>query len=284
MISKTLRKKNNIMLTCMVHNYNNADYMKQCLESILLQETKYKFEVIVIDDCSTDNSKQVVEYIKNKYSATNLHFFSTKKNTGFGKKAAKALSNQIKHFLKSKYIYRIDSDDYLIDKAKFEKQISHLERNPDCVGICHHYKILNEKDNSMEIANQAVVGTFSTEQLIEMYINNVVHSYNHTSTYLFRNVFQAASPPQFFIPWIFGDHLYNFCMIKHGKICYTNDIMSVYRVHKEGAWTRLSEKRKKFLSNMLPFKIFFVISFKHKIYFLVLKLKKYLKGKKWLSY
>ena len=172
----------------MVHNYNNADYMKQCLENILLQETKYKFEVIIIDDCSTDNSKQVVEYIKNKYSATNLHFFSTKKNTGYGKKAAKALSNQIKHFLKSKYIYRIDSDDYLIDKAKFEKQISHLERNPDCVGICHHYKILNEKDNSMEIANQAVVGTFSTEQLIEMYINNVVPTYNHTSTYLFTEL------------------------------------------------------------------------------------------------
>ena len=57
-------------------------------------------------------------------------FFS--QNTGLGERAIKKVNNQIKPFLKSKYIFRIDSDDYLIDKTKFEKQISYLEHNPIC--------------------------------------------------------------------------------------------------------------------------------------------------------
>lgn len=285
------------MLTCIVHNYNRDKYLRKCLESILLQETQYRFEVIVIDDCSTDNSKQEVENIikeyssKNKssplskskygfYNSDNLHFFSTKKNTGLGKKAIKKLNNQIKPFLKSKYIFRIDSDDYLIDKTKFEKQISFLEHNPVCVGICHHYKIHNEENNSMEIFNHTVVGTFSAFQIIEKYMNNVEYTYNHTSTYLYRNVYQASLPPKFNRSWIYGDVLYNFCMLKYGSICFSDDVMSVYVIHKDGVWSRLSEKRKNLLNSLLPFKIFYVLSIKHKIYFLVIKMKKYLEGKK----
>ena len=59
------------MLTCIVHNYNRDKYLHKCLESILLQETQYRFEVIVIDDCSTDNSKQEVENIIKEYSSKN---------------------------------------------------------------------------------------------------------------------------------------------------------------------------------------------------------------------
>ena len=261
------------MLTCLVHNYNREKYIEKCIESILLQETKYEFEVIVIDDCSTDKSKRVIEKIKNKFSANNLHFFSTKKNTGVGKKAVKKLSSQIKDFLKSKYIFRIDSDDYLIDYKKFEKQISFLESNPDFVGICHHFKILNEDDNSIKTANEAYVGNFTAEQLIENLIVQKYNTYNHTSTYLYRNVYKAALPPQFNISWILGDVLYNYCMVKFGKICFTDDIMSVYRIHKDGAWTSLSKNKQKSLNDSLEFKIFYVLCAKHKIYFIFKKIQ-----------
>tara|TARA_B110000259_G_C14032055_1_gene407178 strand:+ start:3553 stop:4395 length:843 start_codon:yes stop_codon:yes gene_type:complete len=278
MINVLYREPKSIILTCIVNNYNRANYIEECLESILLQETKYKFEVVVIDDCSTDNSKQVVENIKNKYSAINLHFFSTKKNTGVGKKAVKKLNSQIKRFLKSKYICRIDSDDYFIDNKKFEKQISLLESNPDCVGVCHHFKILDANDNSEKVANQAITGILSAKQLIACLVSNTA-TYNHTSTYLYRNVFQAALPTQFNMPWIKGDVLYNWCMIKRGKVCFTDDIMSVYRIHKGGVWSSLSKRKQKFLNDLLVFKIFFVLSIKHKIYFLFLKIKKFIKEK-----
>ena len=56
---------NKLTATILIANYNNAKFIKKCLTSILNQSHK-KIEIIVIDDCSTDNSIQVLKKFKKK--------------------------------------------------------------------------------------------------------------------------------------------------------------------------------------------------------------------------
>ena len=106
-------------LTCIVHNFNRANFLKKCLNSIFNQDTKYRFQIIVIDDCSTDGSEGVALKISKKFPMVPFNFFKTEKNTGIGKKAAISLKSEIDEIFHCKYFMRIDSDDFINDSDKF---------------------------------------------------------------------------------------------------------------------------------------------------------------------
>ena len=249
-------------LVCMVHCYNSEKWLKQCLDSIFSQKTKHQFQVLIIDDCSTDNTKNIAHnFIKNH---SNLHFFSTKKNTGLGKHALLDLEEEIKPFFNTDYIYRIDSDDFIIDSSKFEKQISYLDKNLDCVGICHHYRVDDEINNKSYINNAALVGTFSSAEVVKLI--NKANLYNQTATYLFRNIDKDIMPTKFKLTkWASGDVLYTWNMMKYGSICFTDDVMSVYRLHKGGAYNSKKDSKKKKANRSLLTMVFIFMSPRNKL-------------------
>ena len=255
-------------LVCVIFNYNNGNYLELCLESILKQDTIFSYDIIIIDDKSTDNSKEIFLKVKKSYQANNLHFFATHKNTGNGKKASLELNKHVKPFLKAKYILRIDSDDYIIDKNKFEKQISFLEKNKNLVGVASKYKIL--KNNVLHKNEENVLTGYIKQSLI---IKNIFFNkyclYNHTSTYIYRNIFESIVPPLMInFNFLFGDNLINFIMMNYGPIFVFDEYMSVYRIHEKGIWTRLSRREKFIFNKFIRFKIFFVLNFKHKLLFI----------------
>ena len=251
--------KRHASLTCIVNTYNRAGFIEECIRSILSQQTSHHIEIVVVDDCSTDNTKDVIEAIQTTNPKNNLHFFSTKENTGLGKAALKELKGELAPFMNADYIYRIDSDDYIIDPMKFEKQVSTLESNPDCIATCHYFKVRNEKENTELLHDSAVVGTYSARDLIELY--HIEPTYNHASTYLYRNIHQSVMPPAFENnSWAKGDVLLNWAALRYGKICYTSDVMTVYRQHDGGVWNSLSTQRKTQLNREMVFRIFLLLS------------------------
>ena len=257
---------NTVTLVCIVINYNRADMLKTCIESLLKQKTKYKFTILIVDDHSSDNTAEVVRDLQEENSDKDIFFFSTEKNYGLGKAALVALEPKMKLHLKADYLYRIDSDDYLIDSKKFEKQINFLESNPDSVGTCHHYKTIDEINNKEFISSDVITGIYSSSELIDLM--NTKLTYCQTSTYMYRNIHKSVSPPAFKHKWARGDVLYNWAMLRHGKINYTDDVMSVYRHHDKGVWISLSESKKKSENLFLFFKIFLMLSSSDKIIFL----------------
>lgn len=95
-------------LTIIVPVYNVEKYLKKCLDSIVLQKTDYTYQVIVVDDGSTDKSSEILEsYCGNKQIDV-IHQknggISNARNTGLGK-------------VSSKYIMFVDSDDFLYENA-----------------------------------------------------------------------------------------------------------------------------------------------------------------------
>ena len=90
-------------LSIIIINKNYLTYLKKCINSCLNQSTKYKYEVILIDDGSTDGSVLYAKKIKNR----KLKIYQTK-NKGVEKAANKGFKKS-----NAKYVVRVDSDDYL---------------------------------------------------------------------------------------------------------------------------------------------------------------------------
>lgn len=136
--------------------YNSEDYLTQCLESVLTQNTLYKFEVIAINDGSTDQTEVILEKFKKKYD--NLRVIS-QENQGFSGARNSGIS-----IAKGKYLIFVDSDDY-IEKEYIHKLINKAyEGNFDIVS-CGYYsfrgkKIYKKVDPKGEFDKELLNGCF----------------------------------------------------------------------------------------------------------------------------
>lgn len=69
-------------LSIIIVNYNVKYFLEQCLNSILNSNIAFKYEVLIVDNNSTDNS---IEYLMSKFAQANIHFMENKTNVGFAK-------------------------------------------------------------------------------------------------------------------------------------------------------------------------------------------------------
>ena len=117
-----------------VLTYNHVKYVEQCLRSILAQETDFRYEVIVSDDCSTDGTADVVRKIAQESPAT-VRLISHARNIGPSMNYAYA------HGLaRGKYVAHVDGDDYLLP-GKLKTQADFLDHNEWCQIVWHRMYI-----------------------------------------------------------------------------------------------------------------------------------------------
>lgn len=114
---KTNKKQLSIIIPC----YNVEKYIINCLESIKNQLNSFLYEIILVDDKSTDNSVRVInEYLKD--SKMNIKLLVNEKNSGAGYSRNKAIKEA-----KYEYISFIDADDYLNDNF-YDEMFTKLEK------------------------------------------------------------------------------------------------------------------------------------------------------------
>ena len=112
--------KQDLMVSVVCTVFNKENWIKQTIDSILSQKTKFNFEIILIDDASTDASAKILKDYSDKNN--NIKTIFNKKNMGITKTWIKACK-----FATGKYIARCDGDDYWIDDHKLQKQVDALE-------------------------------------------------------------------------------------------------------------------------------------------------------------
>ena len=122
-------------------SYNHEKFISQCLDGFIIQKVDFPFEIVISDDCSTDNTKKIIDTYVSKYP-TMFKVVSPSKNLGSIKNFFHALSK-----CTGKYIALCEGDDYWIDENKIQKQVDFMEQNPD-VGLTYlKVKMLNNKQN-----------------------------------------------------------------------------------------------------------------------------------------
>ena len=130
----------NPAVSVIIPMYNAERYVGESLESVLLQ-TFQDFEVIVVDDCSTDNSVKIVESYLPKFDGR-LRLLSTEKNTGGGGMPR----NKGIEIARGEYIQFLDADDFMLLNALEVLYSAAKKYNVDVVYSAAHYLMKNPND------------------------------------------------------------------------------------------------------------------------------------------
>ena len=137
-------------------NFNKENYLKETIDSILNQSFK-DFNLYIIDDNSTDNSKKVID----KYSDTRIKVLKLKRNKGvhFCRYLGIRLS-------KSKYISFIDADDYW-DENKLKNQINFMIKNNYPFTFTDYIPVLQTTNFKKTLKRTNIVDTFTLQSFIK---------------------------------------------------------------------------------------------------------------------
>jgi glycosyltransferase involved in cell wall biosynthesis len=121
-----------------VLTYNHAEYIAETLDSIISQEHPYPYEIIIGDDCSVDNTRNILLQYKKKYPDI-ITLILNKKNMGLIGNYFNVLSHT-----RGKYLMGCGGDDYWLP-GKVTLQIAFMEKHPE-IGMC--YGKLKEYDQA----------------------------------------------------------------------------------------------------------------------------------------
>ena len=234
---RQLINKDAATISVMLITYNHEKYIAQALDSILMQETEYAFEIIVIEDCSTDKTRDVIMEYVNKYPAKIKAFFNPTNIGTLDPPQQKVTHDGFKR-LTGDYIAILEGDDYWSSPHKLQKQISFLENNWDYVA-CAHNTIKKYENNSQPPHRFLYWENTKETHTVDDFI---VYSFFHASSMIYRNYFQGAPPKYFRSKWS-CDIFMNIYYAHHGNIKYINEDMSVYRAHPGGLYSTLSKAK-----------------------------------------
>jgi len=207
-----------ITVSIFMLTYNQENYIAQAMDSILMQETNFNYQLVIGEDYSTDGTRKICEEYANKYPQKVKLLPSLNKNVG--------LINNYLRTIKAcdgKYIAICDGDDYWIDKDKLQKQVDFLEKNPDFYIVATNLKRLYSNGKMQEFKNNNYKPYYNFEDLI---FDNLIASV----TVLFKNIQKNDKLPNWINKFPYGDWpTYLWTIKNEGKIHFLDDITAVYR-------------------------------------------------------
>ena len=214
-----------VSIRCLV--YNHEPYLRQCLDGFVMQKTNFRFEAIVHDDASTDNSAAIIREYAEKYPDIIKPIIETENQYS---KHDGSLRRIMDEACKGKYIACCEGDDYWTDPLKLQKQVDYLEAHPECGLVYTNFSILENRSGTI---NESVLGK-SYRSIYESVGEWIKYaSYVGPMTWLMRrDVYQH--PPT--IPTVDGSFTLFAHFLANSKVyCLINDNTATYRVLTESA-------------------------------------------------
>ncbi len=211
--------------------YNHVSYIQEAIDSFLMQETKFPFEILVHDDASTDGTMEIILDYAKKYPDIIKPIIQTENQY-----AKCGLINPRFVFpkAKGKYIALCEGDDYWTDNKKLQKQVTFLEQNPEYV-ITYTNCQPFDKNGNLDVNFGASTRDLDAEELIKA-------TSLHTLTTCFRNVIKEI--PQDLLSARYGDLIMWSLLGAHGKGKYLADIKpAAYRIHDGGVHSKKTRKQ-----------------------------------------
>lgn len=219
-------------VSVMIITYNHGQFLAQSIKSVLEQKTNFPFVINIIEDCSTDNTQDIARQFKQDFP-DKINLFLNKKNIG-SKVTQKNFTRGFKT-LKGQYIAILEGDDYWNDENKLQKQVDFLDANPS-FSACSHNTIKFYQDQKIRNHKFLYHGKKDIHTIEDVIY---LHSMMHTSSLIYRNVFNGIPPTQFINPYSCDI----FILIAHaqfGPIKYFDDDMAMYRSHSGGMFSGMS--------------------------------------------
>ncbi len=226
-------------VTVLLTTYNHEKYIAQALDSVLMQETDFDFEIVLLEDCSTDGTREILRAYQTKYPGKirlRLAEHNQRSNKAFAEEFLASASV---------YIAMLDGDDYWTSQKKLQTQVEFLRGHPECA-LCFHNALRIYEDGSRVPFRHNSAGQKQISVLEDLWERNFIAG---CAAMLRKDVLWQF--PDWFYNLPYGDWpLYILCA-HHGKIGYIDEIFGVYRIHSGGVWSRLDPIQK--LESLIAF-------------------------------
>jgi glycosyltransferase involved in cell wall biosynthesis/ribosomal protein S18 acetylase RimI-like enzyme len=214
--------KPTVTISCLT--YNHASFVRNAVESFLMQKTTFPFEILIHDDASTDGTADVIREYEQKYPALIFPIYQLENQYSKGVKIS--FTHQFPR-ARGKYIALCEGDDYWTDPLKLQKQVDFLEANPE-YALCFH-KVKNLVNN--ELQEEEVIEkryqSISDKNRIGV-LDLLEHgNFIHTCSVVYRNQeigfpFELQSSPV-------GDYFLFILLSEKGLLHRIDEYMGVYR-------------------------------------------------------
>lgn len=219
-------------LNILLITYNQEQYIEQALDSILMQKTTFEFNIVVADDCSTDRTFNILQnYAKD--SSIEFVFLDNTANLGFVKNYQRAFNA-----CSAPYIAIMEGDDYWISPRRLQQHVdfldSHNEASMSFNRIIYYFQ---DKPDSFRVSPWNLDENFEKITTEQMIVGNKI---GNLSACVFRKEVINRLKPEIF-DLNFADWLLGMSCGQFGYIAQLKEPTSIYRVHPNGQWSRMTE-------------------------------------------
>ena len=211
-------------VTVLVPTYNHKDVLSRSLDSILCQKTDFDFDVLVVDDASTDGTSDVVREYGSRYG--NIKAVVREKNLGVARNIGTAYG-----MIDSEFFIITEGDDYWTDDRKLQLEVDALRAHPQCIFCAHRTKIVDNDGKKVGVIGPDL-------EVAEKVCNFKKAPFCHTSSRLYRNFLKSMTEKERLFVW--RDTYIHYAALDKGPMVYLNREMSVYCWTGEGIWTSRS--------------------------------------------
>ena len=255
-------KEGEQMISVAMASYNGEKYIEQQLDSIFNQSKKID-ELIITDDCSTDNTVFVIEEYIKKHPNFKIYLIKNKNNLGYKKNFYKALS-----YCKGDYIFLCDQDDIWLEE-KVETMIGIMNDYPQIKALASSFQFIDKDNNPKEVE---LIPTFSNNNLYRRIVKKDDLVKVLFDEMLIQNGFQGCAlcitkeMNQIFLKCftdeLFHDWLINLLASSRNGLYFYNHPLFLYRIHDNNTIginksENLSEKERLKKTNTLDVRIKF---------------------------
>lgn len=210
-------------VSVIVPNYNHAAFLGQRIDSILAQSYQ-DFELIILDDCSTDNSKEVILSYANHPKIS--HIVINEKNSGGPFYQWERGIN----LAKGDYVWMAESDDWC-EPSLLQELVEGIEKDRDCViSYCQMLYVLNENEVKWQSSHHHLSEIIDSENFIKDYLAIKVAIYNASMAIFKRSAFKNLSN-EFTSFKLSGDRLFWIQIAQQGKTHISGKVLNYFRKH-----------------------------------------------------
>jgi len=214
-----------VMVSVICPTYNQGKYLRQGLDSIFAQKTEFSYEVLVGEDCSPDNTNEILAEYEERYPDT-LHVFHREKNL-------KQSKNIYDLFMRAKgtYVITLDLDDYWTDEYKLQKQVEFLEKHPEYMGVAHDFAVIDSNGNPVPGQEHGISDEFLDKKFTLKDFEEHIFVYQ-TGTFLYRNIWKENKDYKILYESddTVVDLTINSMLLLQGDIFIVRERMSAYRL------------------------------------------------------
>jgi glycosyltransferase involved in cell wall biosynthesis len=212
-----------VSITCLT--YNHAAYIRQTLDSFLMQKTDFPFEILINDDCSTDGTVEILREYQAKYPDVIKPVFHDENVFSQGKRGM--FARFLFPIARGKYLALCEGDDYWTDPEKLQLQVDQMDLHPDWALCFHQTREVFDGHEMPDVVRPGEVPAsgFSVEMLLRT-------NFIQTNSVMYRKQDYSKLAVNL-MPTDLYLHLFH---AQFGDIGFIPREMSVYRRHPGGLW------------------------------------------------